>query len=396
MANLPHSGSWLGLPDFGITEAIGGLIGAPRTSQGGSNVLGSQKAAAPMQKSVQGAKQVPVPNGVGPAPTGGGYRPPVTNNNNPQPTNNTNFDAEAQRRAEEEAINSLYGESENYLNQAESAVRADYPNAMQAAESEFATSQGMLTGSKEQGVNSLNMQQKQGQNRKEDALSAARRILQEVGMGALQRFGGSSSAGEAATTLQGVEFQRQAGQTNRQFNDFSEQIGMKMQEVETNFNNGMLQIKQAKDTSIANATRDFQNKLLEIANSRAQIGQAKAQARLDALMNLRNQVFAIQQQNTQFEQTLQLQREAQMQSVQGYGQQVAQSQQGGQQAVQDFSNNTTTTPTNKFGVQGGGAMAGDPRLIGMINQDDDELRGQVLPTRRDPFTAAPMSQGFLS
>lgn len=34
---LPHIGSW-GLPDFGITEKIGDLMGASRTYQGGSNI----------------------------------------------------------------------------------------------------------------------------------------------------------------------------------------------------------------------------------------------------------------------------------------------------------------------------------------------------------------------
>ena len=38
---MAHSGSWFGLPDFGITEAIGSAVGAGRTAQGGSNVLGN-------------------------------------------------------------------------------------------------------------------------------------------------------------------------------------------------------------------------------------------------------------------------------------------------------------------------------------------------------------------
>lgn len=38
----PHPGSWLRMPDYGITEAIGGLLGRPRTPQGGSNVISSQ------------------------------------------------------------------------------------------------------------------------------------------------------------------------------------------------------------------------------------------------------------------------------------------------------------------------------------------------------------------
>lgn len=41
---LPHTGSW-GLPDFGITEKLSDLFGGSRTSQGGSNLLGTSKQA---------------------------------------------------------------------------------------------------------------------------------------------------------------------------------------------------------------------------------------------------------------------------------------------------------------------------------------------------------------
>ena len=39
----PHSGSWFGLPDFGITESIGRILGAPKTAQGGSNIFGNSQ-----------------------------------------------------------------------------------------------------------------------------------------------------------------------------------------------------------------------------------------------------------------------------------------------------------------------------------------------------------------
>lgn len=39
-----HQGSWFGLPDFGVTEAVGGFFGAPRNTQGGSNIVPSFNA----------------------------------------------------------------------------------------------------------------------------------------------------------------------------------------------------------------------------------------------------------------------------------------------------------------------------------------------------------------
>jgi hypothetical protein len=52
---------------------------------------------------------------------------------------------------------------------------------------------------------------------------------------------------------------------------------------------------------------------MEIANNRAQIGSAKAQARVQALMDYKNKVFSVQMQNMQFKQAL----DAQMAQAQG-------------------------------------------------------------------------------
>jgi hypothetical protein len=51
-----HKGSWFGLPDFGITEAIGGLFNKPRTAQGGSNLIGPNYAQTQPTPQVYGAQ----------------------------------------------------------------------------------------------------------------------------------------------------------------------------------------------------------------------------------------------------------------------------------------------------------------------------------------------------
>lgn len=42
---MAHSGSWFGLPDFGVTEKLGSIFNIPTTSQGGSNLIGSNPSA---------------------------------------------------------------------------------------------------------------------------------------------------------------------------------------------------------------------------------------------------------------------------------------------------------------------------------------------------------------
>lgn len=72
-----HQGSWLGLPDFGLTEKIGDFFGSQRTTQGGSNIFGTKNASEPNE--VMGPPKPDVTT------------PPPTNNyqSTSQPTNNT-------------------------------------------------------------------------------------------------------------------------------------------------------------------------------------------------------------------------------------------------------------------------------------------------------------------
>jgi hypothetical protein len=270
-------------------------------------------------------------------------------------------------------IDNVYSGSMDYLNQAENAVRADYPSAMEAAQKEFDTNQGLLTNKKTAGLNELSTQEQQGTRRKEDAMSAARRLLGELQQGAQQRFGGSSSAGLAAFELAGRESQRQFGDISNKFGDFQQVIGQKRAEVEDSYQTGLVQLEQAKQSSIRQATQDFQNKLLEIANNRAQIGQAKAQARLEALQDLRNKVYAIQLQNQQFQQTLQLQRGESLNSLNAYGTQVSGATQAGQGALTDYGSQTSTNPQSSLTYGGGRQAPQGQNLIGQIRRPDDEF-----------------------
>lgn len=68
----PHTGSW-GLPDFGLTEAIGKVLGSGTTSQGGSDIIPNKPAAvSPTNtKPSTGGGTTPPPSGG--SSGGGGY-----------------------------------------------------------------------------------------------------------------------------------------------------------------------------------------------------------------------------------------------------------------------------------------------------------------------------------
>lgn len=265
-------------------------------------------------------------------------------------------------------INNVYSGSENYLNDAENAVRSDQPNALKEAESIFNTNVSTLGNQKQTAFGQLDQQQTKATSTKENALADARRLYQEQQMGANQRFGGSSSAGQAVSELQAREQARQFGQTGRQYADITNQIDTQRNTVEREYQTGMLQLEQQKQTAIANVTRDFQNKLLQISNSRAMLGQAKAEAKLSALQNLRSEVFAIQQQNTQFTQQLEMMRQQALLSAGNYGQST-----GG--AVGMASNAASTqyqAPSTQYAATAGlgGQQSQAPQYTGAIKKEE--------------------------
>jgi hypothetical protein len=126
---------------------------------------------------------------------------------------------------------------------------------------------------------------------KDDALTAARRLYAELQQGYKQRFGGASSAGEAAMALTGNEQQRQMAQTNRQYQD------------------SVAQVEQSAATAINSAQQEFRNQLLQVQSNRTATENDRLNARRQALQGLSDKVYAIQQQATTFKQNLQLMQE---------------------------------------------------------------------------------------
>lgn len=123
---------------------------------------------------------------------------------------------------------------------------------------------------------------------KEDALSAARRLYSELQQGYKQRFGGASSAGEAAMALTGNEQQRQMAQTNRGYQDTINQID------------------QQSATALNTVQSEFRSRLDQINQNRTMVESQRLQARRGALQDLANKAFAIKQQQESFKQNLQL------------------------------------------------------------------------------------------
>lgn len=304
------------------------------------------------------------------------------------------YDTQASKRAEEAArqqqaeIDNLYSGSFDYLNQAEQAVRADYPSALAEAESIYNTNSSTLGNSKQTALQGLDQQKTKATGTYENALADGRRMFQEQQIGNVQRFGGSSSAGQALSEIQSREQARQFGQTNRQYTDVVNQVETQRGNVDREYQTGVLQLEQQKQSSITQANRDFQNKLLQIANNRAQIGQAKAEARLQALQQLRNEVLAIEQQNKQFAQTLELQRQQALLQLGNFGTAAGAGVSNATGAVGGFQPSITSSANPGIGL-GTQTSSNQPQFTGAIGRrDEQQYTGAIGSSSLDRFNPA--------
>lgn len=369
-----HQGA-LGLPDFGVSEFVGGLFGQGRNAQGGSDIFSTNKASTqtPMQDtgSVLGTQtQATPPSTVN--PNGNGLGSLINSGSSPTASKTaapTTSGMPAVPAPDTNAIGSSYAPLIDYLNQAEGQLRSDFPTYAQDINNQADTAKQSLTNGYNTTNQTLQNQQAQGGKQKEDVISAARRLFQELQQGNLQRFGGSSSAGQAASELQGREFQRNSASAQNQYTDLVQQLGQKKLEVDNNYQVGLKQIEDQKAAAINQVNRDFQDKLSQINSQRAQTESAKAQARLGALQDYRNQVYSIQLQNYQFQQQLNQQKSQADSTLQDYTTKLSSAAQGGANALSGFQQNTTTNPTTNFGVNSQQqTMSDTPTLQGQISQ----------------------------
>jgi len=237
-------------------------------------------------------------------------------------------------------IDNAYNAGMGYWNTAEENLGKNLDLMKGQAQSDQEANIGELGANKKLALTNLEKQKRAGETEKEDAFAAARRLWQELQQGARQRFGGSTSAGQAISEIQGSEMQRQMGQTWRQANEFGQQIMGAVNNVEEQYNSGVLKIKQATQQALTNAQLEFNNSITQIAAGKAQTEQEKSQARLNALMDLRNKAFTIQQQDQTFRQQLETMKQQQLLNIDAYKQTSGNAVNQGQNAYSTFQDQT--------------------------------------------------------
>jgi len=282
--------------------------------------------------------------------------------------------AQAEQERIEKEISSIYDPTMKYLGKAEKSVRGSYGDVRGEIGSMIGEQKNVAGQLRGEGASQIGLQEQQGGQRREDALADATRIYNEMTRGGQQRYGGASSAGEAYQAVSGQELQRNRASITSQYNQFMQQAGVAKQNLQSQYSTAIQNLESQKNRQLSEARRNFDSSLLEINRLRAGMESEKANRKLQALQELRNQAYQINLSVMQNQQALQQQANAVNtaldQRIQEAGTKVSQSLSGVQSEV---PRGAYTPPQQARG----------PQMVGSINRFDDELyTGVVNPVRR--------------
>jgi len=352
--------SFAGSGPFASAQSQGYMRGLQDSGVLGASTTNRKQSFTPTQSSQ--SPQPPQP----PQPSGSEYQPP-------------SIDPIL------EEINRMYDPIMSHLSSAESRLRGELPGALSRIEDQFGTAKQTLDTGKTQTSRQIGESEEQARARTQAAQDAARRLFQELNIGAQQRFGGSSSAGEAWSELANREMMRNMGDINMQANETFRTIARQKVELEENYNNALMQLEQQKRDAIANVEKEFNDRIQDINRMRAESESAKSQMRVEALRDYRNQIMQIQLDELNYRRQIDAQaKSAQLQldtALAGF-------QQAGGMAETATSNlmaGTTMNPQTGLVPQFSNTVTS--QMIGQMTGRDDELfpQGQILRQAIDPW-----------
>lgn len=351
-----HTGAW-GTPEFGITEKISDLLGRGRTSQGGSNLLGSSSAQTPSGGQVLG-QNTPGPmygpgneQGVSdfqsnqstssPSPTrnnggtGGGGTPSTPDLTNPvKKTEYANSLGYPSWEALQEALN-REGRTRDAIKSGFDNYKRDLQNLIPYYENQIPELVNQVTGTydtifsgldeaKQAGMQKLDQAREGVQRRTSNSITDLQQNLNQVMRNTGMQLGamgaGDTSASQimapyAYTKLAGQEFGSIQRQANDQFGEIDQKAVDVEQEYASLYNQTELE-KQGRINSVRDSIREqvnqIRNLIPQVDSQRAQALAGLEQSLLDQARNTLAQIQAEDRANKQAIQQWALNRVAQL------------------------------------------------------------------------------------
>lgn len=285
----------------------------------------------------------------------------------------------------QEELDAAFDPILDVYNKAEKTLLSQKPGLIAEAEAQANASRQLLGNQRLSSNELLGQQETKTTAQRQQQEAQQRQLLQELQIGNQQRFGGASSAGLAASELQGREYQRNVFGIQQGAQEALQTIGQKKLEVERDYQQGLQQLEVNFQQAKNEIDRRIQDKLLEINARRGETQAAKAQARLDALQEMRNMAFQLNIARAQYETELKSQAQSNSSYLDNLANQYLSYTGAGEQAVNQFAN---TQPGSISSVTSRTNTGTTSPYVGQIAQrPEDQLFGQIFPTRRNQFMA---------
>jgi hypothetical protein len=270
-----------------------------------------------------------------------------------------------------EQINATFDPIMSFLGEAETKLRGQQPGLESEIEAEYGVTRKGLETERAQGERQLGEAGTKAEQRKADAMNAARRLFNEMTMGGRQRFGGASPVGEGFQALLGRELQRSRGGIAQSFETAQREIQGQLANLGENFRQASATLDLKKNQALASVRRAFEDRLLEIDRLRAEAESDKQAMRLEALTALRNQIHEINLAEATTLQQMQAQKSGLEQQLLTYTGQSQAAVGAGGEAVSGLLSQTTTDPTSALAL-GPRASQGQPTTFTGIKRDEEE------------------------
>jgi len=266
-------------------------------------------------------------------------------------------------------IDSQYNEQMGYLGGVEGNLRNDYPNVLADVEANYGAQKGNIDSSRRTAQDTLAGNLTGAETRRAEAEMRNRQAYDEQNRAAFQRFGGGSSAGQASSEILARGQAQDLGAVQQNHNNHVQEIDRNKMQIERDYSTALESLDARKSTAINEANREFQGKLLEITRLKSEAGANKGQQRLQALMDLRNKTFQIDQENTNFMRSLEQQKMSASQDLDTYSKQL-EMQMASEQKARGASNSfyDTYAPGQRYQVGNSSFTAQEPVMIGKIGK----------------------------
>lgn len=328
------AGSWnlfgVNLPEYGITEKIGSFLGAPQTPQGGSNLSSVFAPQASNQPTF-----TPTPSMYSTVGNPGPqlpYNPPTPQ---PQPTQNqgggnSQWDQFNSARGagayggwNEQAawadfqatggagkipgggggngqpdyssqISDIYNPLYQNLGAQEQYIQnTQLPSSLAELQSSREGLEQDLADKQKEAEISINRQTETLGGRQMSAMDEAKRNYQALNRSAQARFGGSGSAGRAASEIVQTEFARQSGKLQQAYAEQFGKLQDYSQKVEMFVLSEGRRISRESETQKLNIQQEAQKRLFQISQDKNSLESQKAQNKLELIRESQARINAL-------------------------------------------------------------------------------------------------------